>query len=50
MIFIFPAACLKSIVTKVLESAPLDLISLESPSKVVSDAATGLHHYIVAAM
>ena len=38
-----PAICLNPILTKVLESAPLALIFLESPWKAVSDTAIGLH-------
>ena len=43
MSFIFPAVCLNSFLTEVLECAPLAIISLENAWNLVSDAAVGLH-------
>ena len=44
MNFTFPDVYLNQFLIKVLDFAPLALIFLESPWKVVSDAAIGLHH------
>ena len=39
----FQAVCLNPYLTKVLEFAPLALIWLEGPRKLLSDTAIGLH-------
>ena len=44
MNFTFPDVYLNQFLTKVLDDSPLALIFLESPRKVVSDPAIGLHH------
>ena len=43
MILKFPAVCLNPFLTKFLAYAPLAIISLESPLKVVSGAAISFH-------